>query len=449
MTSIRESGTHAPGTSAMRSRSRSANSGLPKTSRTALAPAAAPGRQPAWLRSVLDDPFSDQWLAVSSVALLVGIGLLMALSSSSVYAQANGDSAYYYAIRQVMFLAIGIPGAWILSRMNERALKPLGWAAIILALVLLLLTFTPLGQNIKGNRNWLLLGPISMQPSEFAKVAMILWGATVLSTKEKLLDQPKHLLFPLLVGALAVCGLVLLQGDLGTGLVIVGILFSILWLIGTPWVVMGMLMGSGLAVVGLLVVSSENRMTRIRLFLNPPDSGDITVSQQPLSAIYALATGGWFGAGLGESKQKWGGLYDGAQNDYVFAVLGEEMGLLGTFLVILLFGLLAWTGLRIAKRSDTLFLRVVSGAVTCWIMLQAMINIAVAMNMIPVIGVPLPFISVGGSALLANLLGVGLLVACARQEPAARRARAARLQPEPAQPRVTTVVQRRRATGRG
>ena len=447
MTSIRESGTHAPRTSAMRSRS--ANSGRPAAGRTAAGPTATAGRQPAWLRSVLDDPFSDQWLAVSSVALLVGIGLLMALSSSSVYAQANGDSAYYYAIRQVMFLAIGIPGAWILSRMNERTLKPLGWAAIILALLLLLLTFTPLGQNIKGNRNWLLLGPISMQPSEFAKVAMILWGATVLSTKEKLLDQPKHLLFPLLFGALGVCGLVLLQGDLGTGLVIVGILFSILWLIGTPWVVMGMLMGSGLAVVGLLVVSSENRMTRIRLFLNPPDSGDITVSQQPLSAIYALATGGWFGAGLGESKQKWGGLYDGAQNDYVFAVLGEEMGLLGTFLVILLFGLLAWTGLRIAKRSDTIFLRVVSGGVTCWIMLQAMINIAVAMNMIPVIGVPLPFISVGGSALLANLLGAGLLVACARQEPAARRARAARLQPEPAQPRVTTVVQRRRTTGRG
>ena len=297
-------------------------------------------RAPAWWHNVLHHPHSDAWMVASAVTLLVGIGLLMGLSSSSVYAQSTGNSPYYYAVRQAMFLAIGVPAALALSMLKQRLLEPLGWAAIAFAIVLLGLVFTPLGLDTKGNRAWLELGPISLQPSEFAKVAVILWAASVLSTKQKLLDQPKHLLFPLLPGALLVCGLVLLGGDLGTGMVLVGIVFLILFLVGTPWLVLGGLATAGAAVVGLLVVSSPNRMHRIMLFINPPEAGDLSVSQQPLSAIYALASGGWFGQGLGASKQKWGGLYDGAQNDYVFAVLGEEMGLFGTLGVILLFTML-------------------------------------------------------------------------------------------------------------
>ncbi|MGA4669706.1 putative lipid II flippase FtsW [Propionibacteriaceae bacterium Y1923] len=393
---------------------------------------------------MLHHPSADMWMVASAVTLLIGIGLLMGLSSSSVYAQANGVSPYYYAIRQAMFLVVGVPAALALAMFKEKALKPLGWIAILVAIVLLALVLTPLGIEEKGNRAWLELGPFRLQPSEFAKVALILWSATVLSMKEKLLDQPKHLLVPLLPGALLVCGLVLLGGDLGTGMVLVGIFFLVLYLVGTPWVVLGSLATAGVAVVGMLVVSSPNRMHRIMLFLNPPEAGDLSVSQQPLSAIYALASGGWFGQGLGASKQKWGGLYDGAQNDYVFAVLGEEMGLLGTLGVIALFTLLGFAGFRIATRSSTLFYRMLAGGLTGWMLLQAMINIAVAMKLLPVVGVPLPFISVGGSALLANLLAAGLLIACARQEPAAVKARAAGSQA----PRVTTVVQRGRASAR-
>ncbi|MGD8215087.1 putative lipid II flippase FtsW [Aestuariimicrobium sp. Y1814] len=393
---------------------------------------------------MLHHPSADMWMVASAVTLLIGIGLLMGLSSSSVYAQANGVSPYYYAIRQAMFLVVGVPAALALAMFKEKALKPLGWIAILVAIVLLALVLTPLGIEEKGNRAWLELGPFRLQPSEFAKVALILWSATVLSMKEKLLDQPKHLLVPLLPGALLVCGLVLLGGDLGTGMVLVGTVFLVLYLVGTPWVVLGSLATAGVAVVGMLVVSSPNRMHRIMLFLNPPEAGDLSVSQQPLSAIYALASGGWFGQGLGASKQKWGGLYDGAQNDYVFAVLGEEMGLLGTLGVIALFTLLGFAGFRIATRSSTLFYRMLAGGLTGWMLLQAMINIAVAMKLLPVVGVPLPFISVGGSALLANLLAAGLLIACARQEPAAVKARAAGSQA----PRVTTVVQRGRASAR-
>lgn len=419
-------------------RTRRSRTGRGKTS-------AVPTRAPGWLQNVLHHPLADAWMVASAATLLVGIGLLMGLSSSSVYAQSTGVSPYYYAIRQLIFLLIGVPAALVLSRMRERLLKPLGWVAIVFAVVLLALVFTPLGLETKGNRAWLELGSISLQPSEFAKIALILWAASVLSMKERLLDQPKHLLIPLLPGALVVCGLVLLQGDLGTGMVTVGIVFLLLYLVGTPWLVLGSLATAAAAVVGLLVVSNQNRMRRILLFLNPPDSGDLSVSQQPLSAVYALASGGWFGQGLGASKQKWGGLYDGAQNDYVFAVLGEELGLLGTLGVILLFALLGWAGFRIAIRSSSLFYRVLAGGVTGWLLLQATINIAVAMNLVPVVGVPLPFISVGGSALLANLLGAGLLIACARQEPAAVRAR--ELSSSEA-PRVTTVVQRGRASTR-
>ncbi|MGA4507120.1 putative lipid II flippase FtsW [Propionibacteriaceae bacterium G1746] len=394
---------------------------------------------------MLHHPNSDLWMVVTSVAILVGIGLLMSLSSSSVYAQANGDGAYYYAIRQLIFLALGVPAAIVLARLNERVLKPLSWAGMMLAVVLLVLVFTPLGLDIKGNRAWLELGPISLQPSEFAKVAVILWVASVFSMKQKVLDQPKHLLVPMLPGAGLVTLLVLLQGDLGTGMIMVAIVFLLLWVVGTPWVVLGGLVTAAIAVVGLLVVSSENRMHRIMLFLNPPPADDLSVSQQPLSAIYALASGGWFGQGLGASKQKWGGLYDGAQNDFVFAVIGEEMGLLGTLLVIALFTLLGFAGFRIALRSSSLFYRVLAGGVTSWLLFQAIVNISVAMKLLPVVGVPLPFISVGGSALLANLLAAGLLMCCARHEPGAVRARSKDQAPGP---KVTTVVQRGRASSR-
>lgn len=403
-------------------------------------------KAPGWLRTMLDHPLTDMWVIASVVGLLVGIGLLMGLSASSVFAQASLLGPYYYAVRQVIFLVLSVPVALVLSRMGPGLLKVAGWVALIVALVMLMLVVaTPLGQEVNGNRAWLNIGPIGLQPSEFAKVALILWMSTVLSMKERVLDQPRHLLFPLVPGALLVCGLVLLQRDLGTGMVMIGIMFAVLWVVGTPWVVLGSLGTLGLAIIGMLVVSSQNRMQRVMLFLRPPDASDVTVSQQPLSAVYALASGGWFGQGLGASKQKWGGLYDGAHNDYVFAVLGEEMGLLGTVGVIALFSLLGLFGFRIAMRSDTLFHRVLAGGITAWLLMQAMINIAVAMKLVPVLGVPLPFISVGGSALMANVIAAGLLIACARHEPAARQHRA---DVKAEKPRVTTVVQRARQSAR-
>lgn len=385
-------------------------------------------------------PMASWYLVLVSAVLLVGLGALMVLSSSSVYSQAvNKGDPYYIAERQLLFLVMGLPIAWWLSRQKERMLKVLGWVAFIGSLLLLLAIFVPgLGSDAgKGNLAWLDLGPVRLQPSEFAKLGLVMWSAAVVGTKQKVLDRPRELL-PLLVGFLTVEILVLAQKDLGTGLVVGAIIFSILFVIGIPVRMLGALLGLAMTGVLALVVTSPNRMTRIAAFITGNAADDPNASQQPMSAIYALASGGWWGRGLGGSRQKWGGLNDGAQNDFVFAVIGEELGLLGTLTVLFLFAVLGYAGFRIAMRADSLHIRVLAAGTTSWIMFQALVNIGVAMKMLPVVGVPLPFISAGGSALMANLFAVAVLLACARQEPAARKA-LARKAGEP-RPKVTTVV---------
>ncbi|GAA1376472.1 putative lipid II flippase FtsW [Luteococcus sanguinis] len=386
---------------------------------------------------ILARPLASYYLVLVSTALLVALGALMVLSASSVYATATNDDPYYFAKRQMIFLVLGLPFAWWLSRLPERILKPLGWVAMALALVLLLAVFTPLGYDAgKGNRSWLNLGVLRVQPAEFAKLALVLWAASFVQAKEAVIDRVKEL-SPLVIGFGLVLALVLAEKDLGTALVIAAIFFAVLWILGVPGRMLGLLACLGVLGVAVLVATSPNRMVRIFAFLGLAKD-DPFASQQPVSAIYALASGGWWGVGLGGSRQKWGNLYDGAQNDFVFAVLGEEMGLVGSLIVLALFFILGFAAIRIALRSDSAFSRVLSGAIAAWLMFQAMTNIGVAMGMLPVLGVPLPFLSAGGSALLANLLAVGLLLACARNEPAARRL-LARRRGEPA-PRVTTVV---------
>lgn len=233
-----------------------------------------------------------------------------------------------------------------------------------------------------------------------------------------------------------IIALVLAGKDLGTGLIFVGIMFLMLWLVGTParWLALAAVAGGGL--VALFVALSDNRMSRISIFLDPQANPDL--SSQPTAALYALASGGWWGLGLGASRQKWGGLKDVAHSDYIFAVLGEELGLFGVLLVVALFGLLAYAGLEVAAQSDKLFNRIAAGGIVSWFLVQAIINIAVVMHLLPVLGVPLPFLSYGGSALLANLLGVGVLLSLARDTPAARRVLARRKGLK--RPRMTSVM---------
>lgn len=398
------------------------------------------------LARLVASPLADYFLVLVSAGLLVVLGVFMVLSSSSVYAEANMGNPYYFFIRQIIWLFVGIPMAWWMSRRSENFLKLSGWVVVGGAVLAeLLVLFTPLGVppsgiSDKGNRNWLYIGGQSLQPSEFAKLGLILWASGVLANRTKTLDQPKRLFIPFVPVFAVILGLVLVGGDLGTAIIIGFIMFCLLWFAGAPIWTLLLMLACGAAGAGAMIVSAPMRMQRVEAFL----SGSSTVgsSEQPLNALYALATGGWWGVGLGASRAKWGGLYDGALNDYVFAVLGEELGLLGTLTVIALFLVLGAAGLRVALKSDRVFWRLASAGVTAWLVGQACMNIAMAMKLLPVVGVPLPFISYGGSALLADLLGVGVLLAAARHEPRAREALAAP-GPKPEPVRVSTVLGRK------
>jgi cell division protein FtsW len=391
-----------------------------------------------WLRSVLDRPLTSYHLVIGAVSLLLIVGLMMVLSASSVSAYVKLDDSYYYVKRQAIFLVFGLIAAFVLAKMPLSTLRTLSWVAVGLAAVLLTLTYTPLGIERGGNRNWLYLGSetFSIQPAEFAKLAIIVWGADVLARKQRLLDQPKHLLVPYLPVSGLLILLVVFQGDAGTAVVMAGIVAGVLWIVGAPLRVLAALTGLGALGVVALFVSSSNRMRRLAAFLDP--TADLNgANDQAQAGMYAIASGGWWGVGLGASRQKWGSLPE-AHTDFIFAVLGEEFGLFGSLVVLALFLVLGYAGIRIATRSDEPFARYASGGVTAWFMIQAVINLAVVLRLIPIAGVPLPLVSYGGSALVANLLAVGVLLACARREPEARALLGQR--PGRHRPRVSTVV---------
>jgi cell division protein FtsW len=391
-----------------------------------------------WLRVVLDRPLTSYHLVLGAVALLLVVGVMMVLSASSVNAYVAHSDSYYYAKRQLLFLAIGVVGAIVIMKLPTPTLRGLGWPAVALAGVLLILTYTPLGISVNGNRNWLYLGSstFSLQPAEFAKLAMIIWGANVLARKQRLLDQPRHLLVPFLPVSGLLILLVVFQGDAGTAVVMAGIVVGMLWIVGAPLPVLAGLGAAGAVGVAGMFVSSPVRMKRLAAFLDPTINAN-GINDQANAGMYAIASGGWWGVGLGASRQKWGSLPE-AHTDFIFAVLGEEFGLLGSLMVLALFGVLGYAGVRIAARSDDPFARYAAGGVTAWFMVQSLFNLAVVLRLLPVAGVPLPMLSYGGSALVANLLAVGVLLGCARREPDARRM-LARRSGRPA-PRMTTVT---------
>jgi cell division protein FtsW len=394
-----------------------------------------------WLRSMLDRPLTSYHLVHGSVSLLVIVGVMMVLSASSVNAYLTFGDSYFYVKRQLLFLAVGVLGAFTIMKLPQSTLRMLSWFGVALAAILLILTYTPLGISVNGNRNWLYLGSslFSIQPAEFAKLAMIVWGADVLARKYRLLDQPKHLLVPFLPVSVILILLVLFQGDAGTAVVMAVIAAGMLWIVGAP---LRVLMALGMAgVVGVIAifVTSPVRMRRLAAFLDP--ALDINgANDQANAGMFAIASGGWWGVGLGASRQKWGSLPE-AHTDFIFAVLGEEFGLFGSLVVLAMIGILGYAGIRIATHADDLFIRYAAGGITAWFMVQALINLAVVLRLLPIAGVPLPLVSYGGSALIANLLAVGVLLACARREPEARKLLAKKAMRS--RPRMTTVVDSR------
>lgn len=374
------------------------------------------GVRAAWsgFRNQLERPMAPYYLLIGSTALLLGLGLAMVLSASSVNAFSQQDNSYYWAIRQLQWVVIALPCAWLAARAPVRLIRALTWPMLLVSIVLLALTQTSMGVAVNGNQNWLALGPVQVQPSELAKFALVLWCAHVYALKDHLLGSFKHWFGPVVPGMLAVVGLVLMGGDLGTALVIFAIALGMLFVVGVPLRVFAVVTSVVVVTAVFFAARSPERLTRITSYLDPfahfEDSG-----WQAAHGLLALASGGLFGKGLGAGQQKWGNL-PYPHTDFVFAVLGEELGLVGTLLVLVLFVTMAWAALRIAISTDDLFVRYVIAGSMAWLMAHVVINIGMVLAWLPVIGIPLPFVSYGGSSLVPMLVIIGLMAGFARRE---------------------------------
>ena len=372
----------------------------------------------ASIRRTLERPLTPYYLLLGATGLLLAIGLVMVLSASSVDSyEHHGGNSYFWATKQLMWVLIGLPCAWVATRMPLKLLRFASWPMVLISIVLLALTQTSLGVEVNGNQNWLAIGPLQIQPSEIAKFSMVLWCADVYARKDALLGSWRHLFVPVVpvTGLLTV--LVLVGGDLGTALVLFAITLGMFWVVGVP----ARIFLAAVSVVSVaalyLAAHSPERLNRITSFVNPFDDFQNS-GWQAGHGILGMASGGLFGKGIGASQQKWGNLPE-AHTDFIFAVLGEELGLVGTLLVLVLFLTIAYAGIRVAMQTDNTFVRYATAGVVIWLMAHVVINIGMVLALLPVIGIPLPLVSYGGSSLVPELVSLGLVIGFARAEPSA------------------------------
>ncbi|MFJ4225838.1 putative lipid II flippase FtsW [Microbacterium sp. NPDC089695] len=361
-------------------------------------------------------PLSTEFLMIASAALLLTIfGLVMVLSATSATAVARGENPMDGALRQGVFAVLGIPLMFLLSRMPMRFLKRMAWPALFAAIALQLLVFTPLGIEDGGNRNWIRIAGFTLQPAEFLKLSLAIWIGYVLMRKHTMLGTWHHVFIPVVpVGALAI-GTVLAGKDLGTAMVLVLVLLGCLFFSGVKLRLFILPVILGVIAVITLAVTSPDRMRRITATCSDMSAytGDC---YQSIHGIWGMASGGVFGVGLGNSQEKYGWL-PAAGNDFIFAIVGEELGLIGCIVVLALFTIFTVGAFHIIRKTDDPFIRIAAGGITVWITGQAVLNIGVVIGVFPVMGVPLPFMSQGGTALLAVLIACGVLLAFARTLP--------------------------------
>ncbi|MFF4310162.1 putative lipid II flippase FtsW [Streptomyces sp. 900105755] len=376
-----------------------------------------------------DRPLTAYYLILGGSLLIIVLGLVMVYSASQITALQMSLPGSFFFRKQFLAACIGGVLLFVASRMPVKLHRALAYPILAGAVFLMALVQVPgIGMSVNGNQNWISLGgSFQIQPSEFGKLALVLWGADLMARKQekRLLNQWKHMLVPLVPVSFLLLGLIMLGGDMGTAIILTAILFGVLWLAGAPTrLFAGVLSIAGVLGV-ILIKTSPNRMARLACIgATEPRSG-VADCWQAVHGIYALASGGLFGSGLGASVEKWGQLPE-AHTDFIFAVTGEELGLAGTLSVLALFAALGYAGIRVAGRTEDPFVRYAAGGVTTWITAQAVINIGAVLGLLPIAGVPLPLFSYGGSALLPTMFAIGLLIAFARDEPAARAALAMR-----------------------
>jgi cell division protein FtsW len=370
-------------------------------------------------------PLASYYLLLASTAMLIALGVVMVWSSSYV---ASNHVSFAVVQKQLLWIGIGLPVMLIATRLPVKVFRFLAYPALLGAGGLLIAVMVPgLGVTVNGATRWVALGgPFTVQPSEFAKLGLVLWGADLLARKHKLktLDSYRRIMIPLVPVTLVVLALIEKEHDLGTLLVVLTIVLSLLWVIGAPIRLFGFLVSVVTAGVTYLAISQPYRLQRLVNFGNPFKDLHNT-GWQAGQGIYALGAGGWFGVGLGGSRQKWGYLPE-AHTDFIFAIIGEELGLVGTLAVLILFAVLAYAGIRVAQRSRDMFSRLAASAIVAWLLVQALVNIGAVIGVLPITGIPLPLISAGGSALLPTMFALGMLMSLARREPSAAAALAAR-----------------------
>ncbi len=359
----------------------------------------------------------DRVLLLSATAALVSIGLVMVLSASSVQAFEDYGSSFLFFLRQAAYAAVGAAGLWVASRMRYQAWKHLCLPLLVVSTGLLVVVLIPgLGTVAGGSARWIELGPITIQPSEPAKLAVIAFTAALLASRWQRLGDPRQLAMPLVPVVLIVSMLIMLQPDMGTTIIVVAAVGVLLFAAGAR--MKHLLVGAAsLVTLGLGLIFVEGYRWARFISYGDPWQDPQGSGYQAIQSLTALGSGGLFGLGLGASRQKFGYLPN-AHTDFIYAIIGEELGLVGAVLVLLLFGLLVYAGVRIALHAPDAFGRLLAIGITGWFGIQALTNLGAVTGLLPITGVPLPFVSFGGSALVISLVAVGILLSISR---AARR----------------------------
>ena len=396
---------------------------------------------------LLARPLTSYYLLLSACGLLLALGLVMVLSASSIVAYATSGSPWGFFAKQALWIGIGLPLMLLASRMSLKRFRSLAYPALIVTIIGLLMVLVPgLGVSANGATRWGGVGPFTLQPSEIAKLALVLWGADLLVRKRRMLGEWRHLLVPLLPMATLICLLIMLQPDLGTAMVTFSVVLCLLWVVGAPMRLFASVLAAVTFAGTLLAVVEPYRLQRLTSFADPFADAQNT-GYQAVQGLFALSSGGWWGLGLGASREKWSYLPH-AHTDFILAIIGEELGLVGTLLVVVLFGVLAYAGIRVAQRCGDPFGRLVAAGISTWITAQALINMGAVVGLLPITGIPLPLISFGGSSLVPTLFAIGILLALAKQEPAARQVLADRTARRSARRRVPAARTQNGATSR-
>jgi cell division protein FtsW len=384
-------------------------------------PASGARESAARLLGLLDRPLTSYYLILGCTLLLLGLGLAMVLSTSSAYALDHHLPTYGAFQKQLLGAGGGLVLMWLAARSSPRVFRAAAYPLLLLTVFGLVLVLA-VGQEVLGATRELNVAGFAMQPSEFAKLAFVLWGADLLARKEKLgqLTEWRQLLVPLMPGMAILALLVLLGNDLGTTFILLMIFLTLLWVMGSPGRMFGGMLGLMAFVVVILIIVQPYRLDRFLSFLDP-QAHPLSSGLQEVNGMNALGSGGPFGVGLGASRSQWGWVPE-SSTDFIFAILGEELGLIGTLSVLALYGGIAYAGIRVARRMQDTFMRLAASAVTVWVVAQALVNMGAVLGLLPITGIPLPLVSEGLSSLLATMAALGMLMCFARHEPGAMQA---------------------------